>query len=102
MKFEPKISGTTVTEFEIEPLFEHSCFSLQECIDKNLSQETMDWILDTLRFSRTDDNIWYAFVDHDTNYKLAVLNNKDYAEYRKEFEAHFGKNWMKYYIRFNH
>ena len=36
MKFEPKISGTTVTEFEIEPLFEHSCFSLQECIDKNI------------------------------------------------------------------
>lgn len=101
MKFEPKMSGTTVI-VEIKPLFEHLCISLQECIDKNLSQETMDWLLDTLRFSRTDDNIWYGFIDHDTNYKLAVLNNEEYKEYRKEFENYFGKDWMKHYIRFNH
>lgn len=107
MKFEPKISGTKVTDFEIKPLFNSQFVSLQEVIGKDLSQRTMDWILDNLRFhrgQRTEENkgecIWWAVMDYDTEYKLAVLEN--YPEYEEEFRQYFGEEWMKYYIRFNH
>lgn len=107
MKFEEKISGTKVTDFNIKPLFDSQFISLQDVIDKDLSQRTMNWILDTLRFHRGERNeenkdvcIWWGTIDFDTNYKLAVLEN--YPEYEKEFVKYFGENWMNHYIRFNH
>ena len=59
MKFEEKISGTKVTDFNIKPLFSSQFVSLQYVMDKDLSQRTMDWILDNLRFhrgERTEEN----------------------------------------------
>ena len=107
MKFEEKISGTKVTDFDIQPLFDSQFLSLQDVIDKDLSQRTMNWILDTLRFHRgirNEENkgecIWWGTIDFDTNYKLAVLEN--YPEYEKEFIEYFGEHWMNQYIRFNH
>ena len=107
MQFESKISGTKVTGFEIIPIFTSQFVSLADVIALDLKQETMDYILDTLRFSRgerTEENkgecIWYCIMDWDTIYKLSVLEN--YPEYAEEFEDYFGNNWMNHYIRFNH
>jgi len=107
MKFEEKISGTKVTDFDIRPLFSSQFISLQDVMDKDLSQRTMDWILDNMRFHRGERNeknkgecIWWGILDFDTDLKLAVLEN--YPEYEKEFIEYFGEHWMKHYIRFNH
>ena len=107
MKFEEKISGTKVTDFDIKPLFSSQFISLQYAMDKDLSQRTMDWILDNIRFhrgERTEENkgecIWWATIDFDTGLKLSVLEN--HPEYEKEFIEYFGEHWMNHYIRFNH
>lgn len=107
MKFEQKISGTKVTDFEIKPLFSLQFISLQEVMEKDLSQRTMNWILDHLRFyrgERTEENkdecIWWTAIDFDTDLKLSVMEN--YPNYEKEFVEYFGENWMNHYIRFNH
>ena len=105
MKFEPKISGTKVTDFEVNFLFHSQIISLQDVLELDLSQRTMDWILDNLRFHRgvrEDKNecIWWAILDFDTNLKLSILEN--HPEYEKELKDYFGDEWMKYYIRFNH
>ena len=107
MKFEEKMSGTKVTDFEIKPLFSSQFISLQEVMEKDLSQRTMNWILDHLRFyrgERTEENkgqcIWWTTIDFDTDLKLSVMEN--YPEYEKEFIDYFGASWMDYYIRFNH
>ena len=106
MKFEEKMSGTKVTDFEIKSLFSSQFISLQEVMEKDLSQRTMNWILDHLRFyrgERTEENkgrcIWWTTIDFDTDLKLSVMEN--YPEYEKEFINYFGENWMNYYIRFN-
>lgn len=105
MKFEPKLSGTKVTDFNIEPIFNSQFICLEDLIKMDLKQETMNWLLDTLRFSRgarekEDDKIWWATIDWDSVYKLSCLEN--YPDYVKEFEEYFGEEWLKYYIRFNH
>lgn len=100
MKFEQKISGTKVTEFNIKSLFNTQIISLKDCMEKIHRQETMDFILDTFRFSLCTDGEWRAIIDFDTDYKLAVMEN--YPEYEKEFIDYFGKAWLKHYIRFNH
>lgn len=109
MVFEPKISGVTVRNFDIKPLFNSNIFSINDVINKDLSQKTMNFILDSLRFYRgerieenKDECIWWTSIDMDTNYKLAVLEKPEYEEYRREFIEYFGENWMNHYIRFNH
>ncbi len=107
MKFEEKISGTKVTDFEIDPLFNFNFISLQDVVEKDLSQRAMNWILDHLRFyrgERTEENknecIWWTTIDFDTDLKLSVMEN--YPKYEQEFIDYFGDNWMNHYIRFNH
>lgn len=108
LKFTEKMSGTSVN-LTVDPLFESGFVSLDEVMRADLSQDTMDFILDNLRFyrgERTADNagecIWWTTIDHDTRCKLAVLERAEYAEIKREFESYFGVNWMKHYIRFNH
>ena len=107
MKFEPKMSGTKVTDFEITPFFANCIISLADVLARDLKQETMDFILDNFRFyrgDRTEENkgecIWYAIIDYDTDLKIAVMEN--YPEYEKEFIDYFGEKWMNHYIRFGH
>ena len=100
MKFEPKISGTTVTEFSITPLFHDQIVSLTQCMEVIKQQETMDFILDTFRFSRCVDGDWRAILDWDSIYKITVLEK--HPQYEQEFIDYFGENWLKHYIRFNH
>ena len=108
LKFTEKMSGTSVN-IDVTPLFESGLVSLDEVMKSDLSQETMDFILDNLRFyrgERTADNaeecIWWTTIDHDTRCKLAVLERAEYAEIKDEFVAYFGEDWMHHYIRFNH
>lgn len=42
MKFDPKISGVRVTEFNIQPLFCSQLITLEDCIKTVKRQETMD------------------------------------------------------------
>ena len=105
MKFEPKISGIKVTGFEIKPIFNSQFICLEDLVKMDLKQETMNWLLDTLRFSRGEreketDKIWWATIDWDSVYKLSCLEN--YPEYVKEFKNYFGEEWLEQYIRFNH
>lgn len=104
MKFEPKMSGTRVTEFNIDKdkiVFDTQFISLDMCIKNIHRQEAMDWILDTLRFTKgTKDGTWFATIDFDSIYKLTVLEH--YPAYEAEFISYFGENWMEHYIRFNH
>ena len=103
MKFESKISGTMVTDFEITPIFDKQIILLSEVMANVHKQETMNWILDTLRFMKCNENYpneWYCVMDWDTIFKITVLEK--YPEYEKEFINYFGENWMNHYIRFNH
>lgn len=108
LKFTEKMSGTSVN-LTVDPLFESGFVSLDEVMRADLSQETMDFILDNLRFyrgERTADNagecIWWTTIDRDTRCKLAVLEKSEYASIKSEFVAYFGEDWMHHYIRFNH
>lgn len=106
MTFEPKMSGTKVTDFEIKPIFNSQFVSLEDCIKADLKQEVMNFILDTLRFYKGDKEEgetvtpWYCIIDYDTIYKLSVLQN--YPQYEQELKEYFGDNWLKHYIRFGH
>ncbi len=105
MKFEPKMSGTKVTDFNIKPLFKSQFVLLSEAMKTIKRQETMDFLLDTFRFSMCGNqekypNEWVAIIDFDTDYKLAIMES--YPEYEKELTEYFGENWLKHYIRFNH
>lgn len=103
MKFEEKISGTKITDFNITPIFDSQTILLSDCQKIVHKQETMNWILDTLRFSKCNENYpneWYAIIDWDSVLKLSILEN--YPDYEKEMIDYFGKGWLKHYIRFNH
>lgn len=100
MKFEPKISGTKVTDFEIKNLPLSDMFTLQEVLNNIHRQETMNYILDTLRFIKTDSGEWLAWTDYDGVYKIAIMEN--YPEYEEELIDYFGEKWFNHYIRFNH
>ena len=70
-------------------------FSLNTLLKMDLKQRTMDFILDTFRFSKgektkEDDEIWWAILDWDSIYKLSCIEK--YPEYVKEFEEYFGEN----------
>jgi len=100
MNFEPKMSGVKVTDFNIKPIFNSQFVSLEDCIKADLKQETMNFILDTLRFYKGDDNSWYCMMDYDTIYKISILQN--YPQYEQELKEYFGDSWIKHYIRFGH
>lgn len=103
MKFEPKISGTKVTDFEITPIFGSQFIWLSEAMEVMQRQEAMDYLLDTYRFTKGEaekSHDWVAIIDWDTNMKLSIMEH--YPEYEKELKEYFGENWLKHYIRFNH
>ena len=103
MKFEAKISGTRVTDFDITPIFNKQLILLSEAQKTITQQKTMDFLLDTFRFTKCNENYpgeWYAIIDFDTDYKLAIMEN--YPEYEQEMIDYFGEKWFKHYIRFNH
>lgn len=103
MKFEPKISGTRVTDFTINRIFDSPFVWLSDAMKIIKRQETMDFLLDDFRFSKgyeEKEGDWCAILDGDTICKLSILEN--YPEYEKEMINYFGENWLQHYIRFNH
>lgn len=101
LNFEPKISGTKVTGFEnIKGVFHSQIVSLEDAMKTLHRQESMDFLLDTFRFSLCADGVWRAVIGWDDDFKLDVLEN--HPEYEQEFIDYFGEKWMKHYIRFNH
>lgn len=101
MKIEPKISGWRITEYEIDtsmlPFKTVPFIKLSECM--KLSQESMNYLLDNFRFEKGDTD-WWAILDIDDTYKIAILEM--YPEYKKELEDYFGEKWLACYLRFNH
>ena len=106
INFDPKISGTRVTGSEIDEIMQNIIFasqfiSLKDYIKKIHRQESMNWILDTLRFYKGQyAGDWCATINWDSIAKLTVMEK--YPEVEKQFIEYFGENWMKHYIRFNH
>ena len=105
MKFEPKISGTKVTDFHITPIYGDQFLLLSQAQKIIKRQETMNFLLDNFRFNKCGNEIdypneWVAILDYDTIYKISIMEN--YPEYEKEMIEYFGENWTKHYIRFNH
>jgi len=106
INFDPKISGVRVTGSEIDEVLKNRVFdsqfitlnSIQEKIHR---QESMNWILDTLRFTKSaDGKNWFATISWDSIAGLTVMEK--YPEVEKQFIEYFGENWMEHYIRFNH
>ena len=105
MNFEPKISGTKVTDYRITPIFGDQFILLSEAQKIIKRQETMNFLLDNFRFNKCGNEIdypneWVAILDMDTIYKISIMEN--YPEYEKEMIDYFGVRWMDDYIRFNH
>ena len=103
MRFEEKISGTAVTDFEIKRIFDEQYVWLSDAMKVIHKQATMDFLLDKFRFYKGEaekEGDWCAILDYDTIYKISVMEN--YPQYEKEFIEYFGLQWMNYYIRFNH
>ena len=103
MKFEPKISGTRVTDFTIKRVFGSPIIWLSEVMKTLKRQEAMDFLLDEYRFYKGNEDKegdWYAFIDGDVDCKVSILEN--YPEYEEEMIEYFGSNWLQHYIRFNH
>lgn len=106
IKFTSKISGTQVTGSEIDEVLENLVFDSQfitlNSVQKKIHrQESMNWILDTLRFTKSaDGKNWWATINWDSIAGLTVMEK--YPEIEKQFIEYFGDSWMKRYIRFNH
>lgn len=101
MNIENKMSGWKITDFETKPIFNNPILSLEECMKTIKRQETMDFILDTFRFSKgIEDGTWFAIVDRDTIMKISIMETNPKEE--NLLEERFGKNWLKYHLRFNH
>lgn len=106
IKFTSKISGTQVTGSEIDEVlnnlvFDSQLITLNSIQEKIHRQESMNWILDTLRFTKSaDGKNWFATISWDSIAGLTVMEK--YPEVEKQFIEYFGKNWMEHYIRFNH
>lgn len=101
MTFTEKISGTRVDDFEITPIFNSQVVSLAEAMAVVKKQETMNYLLDTLRFYKGGSiGDWFTTIDWDTILKLSILEN--YPDYEKELIEYFGANWLNHYIRFSH
>lgn len=101
IKIENKISGWKITGYETKPIFNNQIVSLEECMKTIKQQKTMDFILDTFRFSKAmQEGTWIAILDWDTIMKISIMETN--PEEEKLLENHFGKDWIKNYLRFNH
>ena len=101
IKIEDKLSGWKITGFETKPIFDNQIISLEECMKTIKQQKAMDFILDTFRFSKSmKEGTWIATLDWDTIMKISIMETN--PEEEKQLENHFGKNWIKNYLRFNH
>lgn len=101
MNIESKISGWKITNFETKPIFDSQVISLENCMRTIKRQETMDFILDTFRFSKgVKEGTWFAIIDWDTIMKISIMETN--PEEEAQLKEYFGEGWIKHYLRFNH
>ena len=101
INIESKISGWKITGFETKPIFSSQVVSLADCMAVIKKQETMNFILDTFRFSKgMKDGTWFTTIDWDTIMKISILETN--PEEENQLKEHFGENWLTNYLRFNH
>ena len=101
IKIESKISGWKITGFETKPIFNSQIISLEDCMRTIKRQETMNFILDTFRFSKgVKKGTWFTTIDWDTIMKISIMETN--PEEEEQLKEYFGEGWIKYYFRFNH
>lgn len=101
INIESKISGWKITNFETKPIFDRQIISLENCMKTIKRQETMNFILDTFRFCKgEEDEDWFAIFDWDTIMKISIMETNPKEE--EQLKEYFGEEWIKHYLRFNH
>lgn len=100
LNIERKISGWQITNFKIEPV----CCELLG-IKKAKTLKAWEWLEKTYNFPEVKNDKGetegkYAWLEHDDIYKIAIMEN--YPEYEKQLTEYFGKEWLRYYLRFDH
>ena len=101
MNIESKISGWKITNFETKPIFDSQVISLEDCMRIIKRQETMNFILDTFRFSKgVKEGTWFTTIDWDTIMKISIMETN--PEEEEQLKEYFGESWIKHYLRFNH
>ena len=101
MNIESKISGWKITDFETEPIFDSDVLFLEDCMKTIKRQETMNFILNTFRFSKVvKEGAWFTTIDWDTIMKISIMETN--PEEEKQLKEYFGEGWIKHYLRFNH
>ena len=101
MNIESKISGWKIINFETKPIFDSQVISLENCMRTIKRQETMNFILDTFRFSKgVKEGTWFTTIDWDTIMKISIMETN--SEEEKQLKEYFGESWIKHYLRFNH
>lgn len=107
MNFEPKISGTTVTDFGDIKRIPSICGEIVTLkhINTLKNEDAVNWIFEhydlwALNPEKTEGANWGAVMSRDDILKVSIMeNHPDKAE---ELRAYFGDNWMEHYIRFGH
>ena len=107
MKIEPKISGWSISDFNIK-IFPHSgdqIVSLND-IDK-LSLRSAQWIFDNYNFVELNPEAagchFGVIMSYDDMFKVSIMEN--YPEIEKELADYFNSSfgdWTKCYLRFGH
>ena len=101
MNIESKISGWKITNFETKPIFDSQVISLENCMRTIKRQKTMNFILDTFRFSKgIKEGTWFTTIDWDTIMKISIMETN--PEEEEQLKEYFGEGWIKHYLRFNH
>lgn len=103
MTITSKISGWSISDFDITRIFNSQFVWLSEAMATIKTQKAMDFLLDTFRFTRGCEersNDWCAILDYDTIYKLSIMEK--YPELEQELIERFGEKWADYYLRFGH
>lgn len=101
INIESKISGWKITNFETKPIFDSQVISLENCMKTIKRQETMNFILDTFRFSKgVKEGTWFTTIDWDTIMKISIMETN--PEEEEQLKEYFGESWIKHYLRFNH
>jgi len=107
MKFEPKISGTSVTDYGKIKVFPHLLDQIVTLFDINklTNQRAVQFILDAynmvpLNADHAEGCNWGAIMSYDDILKVSILEN--HPDLEAELQDYFGVNWLKQYIRFNH